>query len=151
MTKADKSIHNICITAIRRATFKPYDFKWPHFYEEKAEFLNRYSQMADFEENELPICSTVIDSSNWSLLTSRKLVTTEAGQLTIGDMNNCANLSHGNFKGEGKLDMVLGSIRLANGTKMKYFIETGKASMVMIYGIRTRIRMIGPTFLVKSL
>jgi hypothetical protein len=149
MPKTDKTIHNICIAAINRHTIKPYDFKWTRFYKEKAEFLNRYSQMAGFEKNELPICSTVIDASNWSLLTTRKLLTTEEGHLTIGDLNNCVDLSYGLFKGGGKSDKEVGSIQLANGTKMNYFIETGKASMVMIYGIRTRIGMIGQSLFPK--
>ena len=32
-------------------------------------------------------------------------------------------------------------MELENGTELKYFIETGKASMIMIHGVRTLIRM----------
>lgn len=50
------------------------------------------------------------------------------------------NVSHGNFK-DLKRYGTLGSLKLANDAIIEYHIETGKASMVMIYGIRTRIRM----------
>ena len=39
-----------------------------------------------------------------------------------------------------KDDFVFGSIRLESGIDLEYFIETGKASMIMIHGVRTLIR-----------
>src|SRR5260221_12774178 len=138
MTKTDQSIHNICIAAIKRHTIQPYDFKWTSLYADKDAFTHRYPRMiTDFYENELPICSTIIDAFTWSVLTTRRLLTNQQVQLAMTDMNTSIYLSHGNFKGYNQKDKTLGSLQLANGTKMTYFIEAGRASMVMIYGIRT--------------
>lgn len=137
--KSDTSVHNICIAAIKRHTMKPYDFKWTRFYEEPEDLLIRYPGIINIGEGERPICSTIINSNNWSILSTQRIFTQMNGKLTIGNMNNSENLSYGDFKGYEKNETTIGSILLANGIKLGYFIETGKASMVMIYGISTRI------------
>jgi hypothetical protein len=47
--------------------------------------------------------------------------------------------TYGAFKSQ-EIDFTLGIIRLEDGTDLKCFIETGKASMIMIHGLRTLIR-----------
>lgn len=142
MIKTDQSIHNICIAAIKRHTTQPYDFKWTRFYADKDAFIHHYPQMIpDLSEKEWPICSTIIDAYSWSVLTTRRLLTNQQGQLTMANIDTSISQSHGDFKGDDKKDRTLGILQLANGTRMTYFIETGKASMVMIYGIRTRINI----------
>ena len=88
MIKTDKSIHNICIAAIKRSTIKPYDFKWTRFYEENADSKNSFAGIEiDLSDNELVICSTVIDNDNFSVLTTRKLATKEKGNLLSGNLH----------------------------------------------------------------
>ncbi|RYU94250.1 hypothetical protein [Emticicia agri] len=139
MTKTDKSKHNICIAAIKRHTMKPYDFKWTKFYESNAEFP--YTALPlQLAENELFICSTMIDADNYSILTTRRIITTEKGETNAGSIEGAAHETYGDFKGlRDKKPFTFGQILLYNGTNFKYFIETGKASMVMIHGIRTLI------------
>jgi hypothetical protein len=143
MQKSDKSIHNICIASIKRSTIKPYDFKSTGFYEGKEIFFSLYEGLInDFAEEELPVCSTIIDAENWSVLTTRRLLTNESGQLLITTgFTKVIGISYGDFKGHGQQVFTLGNLRFENGTKMNYFIETGRASMVMINGIKTRIRL----------
>ena len=118
----------------------PVDFKWTQYYEEITAFTDRYAYLPlDLKGGEWPICSTIIDADNWSILTTRRLFTNHNGQLHAGYIDNSKNVSHGKFK--GKQDRTLGTLKLADGAMIAYHIETGKASMVMIYGIRTRIRM----------
>jgi hypothetical protein len=121
---------------------KPYDFKWTRFYEEPPELLNRYPGLIQLAEGELAICSTIIDKNNWSILTTQRLLTQMDDKLTIGSMDNCKDFLYGDFKGYVGEETTKGSIQLANGMKMTYLIETGKASMVMIHGVRAKI-MIG--------
>jgi hypothetical protein len=45
---------------------------------------------------------------------------------------------YGDFKGFHNQPVTLGAIQLPDGSEHKYFIETGRASMVMIYGV-TRV------------
>jgi hypothetical protein len=147
MIKTDKSIHNICIAAIKRSTIKPYDFKWTRFYEENADFKNSFAGIEiDLSNNELIICSTVIDSDNFSVLTTRKLATKEKGNLLYGNLHGAIDKLYGDFKGALKRESItFGTIRLTNGNELRYFIETGRASMVMIHGVRTSIRIGGMT------
>lgn len=142
MEKSDKSIHNICIAAIKRSTIKPYDFKWTKFYAENIDFKESFPGIEiELSDNELVICSTVIDKDNFSVLTSQRLTTKENGVLFSGKMNSATDKLYGDFKGyKGRL-FTFGLVQLNDGNELKYFIETGKASMVMIYGVRTRIGM----------
>lgn len=138
MTKTDKSKHNICIASIKRSTFKPYDYKFTKFYESNGEFS--YSGIEiELKEKELIICSTVIDSDNYSILTTQRLVTNKAGIKTVGELTNSNDNGYGMFKST-KEDFVFGSVSLEDGIDMEYFVETGKASMIMIKGVRTLIK-----------
>jgi len=121
---------------------KPYDFKWTRFYEEDTGFNNSFPEIViELSDNELVICSTVIDEDNFSVLTSRKLITKESGVLLSGRMNGAEDRRYGDFKGYRSGPFTFGLVQLSNGEELKYFIETGRASMVMIYGVRTRIGM----------
>lgn len=137
MKKTDKSKHNICIAAIKRSTIKPYDYKFTKFYESNEEFP--YTGMdIDLSENELIICSTVVNANNYSILTTQRLITNKNNIVATGELTNSKDKGCGMFKSI-KDDFVFGSITLENGSDLKYFIETGKASMIMINGIKTLI------------
>lgn len=138
MTKTDKSKHNICIASIKRKTIKPYDFQWTKFYESNAEFP--YSGLKlNLTENELIICSTVIDFENYSILTTQKLITVKDEVENIGSLINAEDNEYGDFKSQTEA-FTFGSITLQNGSNLEYFVETGNASMIMIYGVRTLLR-----------
>lgn len=141
MTKPDKSKHNICIASIKRSTIKPYNFKWTKFYESNSDFS--YSELTLFlTDSELIICSAVIDDNNYSILTTQRLITKEKGIEVIGNIIDAIDKLYGDFKG-GYDDesFTFGVVQLCNGIELKYFIETGKASMVMINGVKTLIRL----------
>lgn len=139
MRKTDKSIHNICVASIKRSTIKPYDFKWTKFYESNFDFPYVGLQI-DLKEDELLICSTVIDTDNFSILTTKQLITKQDGQLTSGDLEGATDKEYGDFKGKRDKSLTFGQVHLKTGIDLKYFIETGKASMIMIHGVRTLIR-----------
>lgn len=140
MMKTDKSKHNICIAAIKRSTFKPYNYKFTKFYESNSDF--HYSELKlNFSENELIICSTVIDTDNYSVLTTQQLITNEKGVEKTGSLVNASVKPFGDFKGLNGDLFTFGLLQLENEVNLKYFIETGKGSMIMIHGIRTLVRM----------
>jgi hypothetical protein len=118
----------------------PYDFKWTKFYESNSD-LPYSSLQFNLSESELIICSTVIDSDNYSILTTRRLITSQDGQLNEGDIQGATDKLYGTFKGSKDILVTLGLVQLKNGQKLNYFIETGIASMVMIQGVRTLIGM----------
>lgn len=139
MKKSDEKIHRICIRSIKRSTIKPYHFNWTKFYENKKEFeFIRYNLIKNYLENELPICSVVINEQNWSLLTTQRIITMESSNYSEMSISESSRLLYGDFKGYEKQRHVFGEIESKiDGQKMNYFIETGSASMVMIYGIQT--------------
>lgn len=140
MRKSDKSIHNICIASIVRSTFKPYDFKWTKFYDSNSDFPYQGLNLA-LTENELIICSTVIDPDNYSVLTTRKLITMEKGQERIGNLMGAIDKRYGDFKGYKDNLHTFGLVELQDGGELKYFIEIGNASMIMIHGVKTIIQI----------
>jgi hypothetical protein len=141
MAKSDKSKHSICIASIKRHTIKPYDFKWTKFYESNSEFSYSYLPL-NLSETELIICSSVMDSENYSVLTTQRLITKQNGQESFGIISEeTSDKDYGDFKGYKDKDFTLGGIQLQDGTELKYFVETGNASMVMIYGVRTLLRI----------
>ncbi|MGN7986377.1 hypothetical protein ACTJKC_03495 [Pedobacter sp. 22226] len=80
----------------------------------------------------------MIDEHNFSILTTRKLITNENGEFNLGHTEAATHLSFGHFK--DVKSFTSGIIQLKNGIDIKYFIETGKASMIMIQGVKTLIR-----------
>ena len=98
MRKSDKSIHNISITSIKRSTMKSYDFKWTKFYESNNDFQYPGLQLR-LAENELIICSTVVDSENYSILTTQKLIINENGITNIGNLIGAILKPNGILKG----------------------------------------------------
>lgn len=117
---------------------KPYDFKWTNFYESNSDFHHSGLQL-DLVENELIISSTIIDKDNFSILTTRRLLTSLDGQLSTENIQGAIDKLYGNFKGYQDKDFTFGQVQVQNGNEIKYFIETGKASMIMINGVRTLI------------
>lgn len=142
MMKSDKSIHGIVLSSIRRSTKKPYSFRWTHFYESNDTFIEQHPEIEmRLNDTELIVCATVIDKQNFSILTTQRLITRLAGVEATGSADGSSRLEYGDFKGYAENDFTFGRIRLKNGTEMKYFIETGNASMVMIYGVKTLLQL----------
>lgn len=141
MSKSDKSIHNICIASIKRSIIKPYDFKWTMFYMSNDEFQHFHLPLS-LLENELIICSTIIDNDNYSILTTRQLISKIEGVLKSEDIHVATAKMYGDFKGYKDNTITIGQVELLQGQQMNYLIEVGRASMVFIKGIRTLIRTV---------
>jgi len=141
--KTDQSKHRICVSKIKRTAIKPYDaFEWTKLYEDNQSFFNTYPDIPiELNGEELLICSTIIDSNNYSILTTQKLITSENGILESGLIMHTKNELYGNFKGHGNEKLTFGKIIVEHEKVIKYFIETGKASMIMIYGVKTLIQI----------
>ena len=92
-------------------------------------------------DTELIVCATVINKENFSILTTQRLITRLDGVEAAGSTDGVSRLEYGDFKGYVEKDFTFGRIRLEDGTEMKYFIETGNASMVMIYGVKTLLQL----------
>ena len=82
-----------------------------------------------------------MDADNYSILTTQRLFTRQQGQLHTGNISGATDKQYGDFKGYADTLYTIGQITLQNGEDLNYFIEIGKASMIMIHGIRTLLRL----------
>lgn len=142
MNKSDKSIKNITIASIMRHTIPPIDFEYSNLYEDDnlnvSEILNDKLELEDSEEL---ICSTIISESIWSFLTSRRIITLEGVGKVEHELIGLTQRNAGDFKGWSKQKYTKGFLQFDDGKIIPYFIETGKASMIMIYGINTVVKL----------
>ncbi|SHL59552.1 hypothetical protein [Chryseobacterium carnipullorum] len=118
---------------------KPYDFRWTQFYDSDSNPKLLFQNFPiDFSEEELIICSVIIDPDHYSILTTRKLITNNKGNMESGNLNHAKNKWYGEFKSKTDL-YTLGEVELSTGQRLCYFVETGKASMIMINGVKTLV------------
>ncbi len=118
---------------------KPYDFRWTQFYDSDSNPKLLFQNFPiDFSEEELIICSVIIDPDHYSILTTRKLITNNKGHMESGSLNHAKNKWYGEFKSKTDL-YTLGEVELSTGQRLCYFVETGKASMIMINGVKTLV------------
>lgn len=64
----------------------------------------------DLVEDELIICSTIIDKDNFSIVTTRRLFTNIDGQLNIENIQGSTDKLYGNFKDYKDKDFTLGQV-----------------------------------------
>ena len=77
---------------------KPYEFKWTKFYDSNSVLQEVYPELQlDLAENELVICSTIIDIDNYSILTTQRLITKEKGIENIGNLTGATDKLFGDF------------------------------------------------------
>lgn len=141
--KTDQSIHNICIAAIERSTLKPYNFQWTKFYENNAAFKLAYPALdIILSKHKCVICSTVMDGDNFSILTTQKIITNENGTLSYGNIAGATSKSYGFFKRTpDNTPFTWGVVQWHDGSTLRYLVETGAASMVMIKGVGTILQI----------
>ena len=102
-----------------------------------TEIDNKISSAFAHEENELPIALTQVDDKNWTLLTTQKIISNIEGKMQQAPAKNIIKWTWGNFKGYVREIVTLGRITFKDDSTLNILIETGSASMIMIYGIRT--------------
>lgn len=141
MNKADESIRRICIASIKRHTCKPIAYPLTSIYETESiyEMDNVISSAISYQDNELPIALTFVDSNNWTLLTTRSIISTIDGLTKHALSRNVVHSTWGDFKGYKDKPTTLGRLTLSDYSTLDVLTETGYASMIMIYGIMTLI------------
>ena len=69
------------------------------------------------------------------------------GKQSVGSLMGAKDKGYGDFKGYKDDSITFGIVELKGGKEIKYLIETGKASMIMIHGVRTVIKTQNMTWL----
>ena len=136
MKKTDSSIHKICIAAIKRSLMDTAELNFTKIYED-----NNHSLIFDieFRSTEIPICSTIKDKDNWSILTTQRLISKLENEITEIDIETSTNRFYGDFKGYKDKKFTFGKVENLKNKEILYLIETGNSSMVMVQGVKTRI------------
>jgi hypothetical protein len=137
--KTDLSIYKISIAAIKRhTTMKPGDFNMTKFYEKQPSVIDLpIVSNISLEEDELIICSVFVNESQWTILTTKRIITKDNSLSFTGRIENFKSRYLGDFKGIDRQKVEQGYIKMKDDSKCPYFIETGKPSMIIIYGIMT--------------
>ena len=135
--KSDTSIKNICVAAVKRHTIKPIDFAITTLFDN--ELSRNLLKHIVFSEGELPISQTFIDKSDWTLVTTRRIVSCFNGQVRETAANNVHSWNWGDFKGHKNGQTSISEIKLNDGNVLNVHIEVGKASMIIIYSIMTLV------------
>ena len=125
--KSDNSIRAICIAAINRHTVKPFDFLLTRFFKTEtfSEILNGTFKLSDIAQNELPISQTVADRLNWTLVTTRQIISCVDGITKIANPNKVQSWHWDNFKGYDRTSYTIGQLQLDDQQGFEIFIETG--------------------------
>lgn len=138
MEKTDQQIHKICIRNITKSLGDDAELRCTKIFFKNDELnINEVTLLP----NEIPICSTIIDVNHWSLLTTQRLLTKKGDTIFIADIETANNRLYGDFKGVQGKAFTIGRIETSEGNELEYFIETGKSSMVMVQGIKTRVQI----------
>jgi hypothetical protein len=137
MKTADK-IRSICIAAIKRSIIPPFDFEYSYIYE-NLDTVETPKIGVDLrlESHELPICSTIINPKVWTILTTEKIISFEGVGIQQHKLSTLEKWDFGDFKGYSKQIYTKGFLHFVDDTFIPVFVETGRASMVMINGIMT--------------
>lgn len=118
---------------------KPIDYPLTKVFETQllADIDQTISASFRQVENELPIALTHIDKTNWTLLTTRQIISNINGDIKQALTKNVIQRKWNDFKGYKDKSATLGQLTLDDNSTLDIFIETGKASMIIIYGIMT--------------
>jgi hypothetical protein len=118
---------------------KPIDYPLTRIYETESiyEMDKVISSAIIYQDSELPIALTYVDSNNWTLLTTRAIISKIDGLTKHSLSHSVAKWTWGDFKGYKEKPTTLGRLTLNDSSTLDVLTETGKASMIMIYGIMT--------------
>ncbi|MBD1366754.1 hypothetical protein IDJ77_23280 [Mucilaginibacter sp. ZT4R22] len=138
--KSDKSIRNICLAAIKRRSSRPFDFQLTKIFESTTfDDIEDAFRITRVNKEELPISQTFIDENNWTLVTTRQIITSKQGIQESIQATEVKSWHWNDFKGYDKTSYTLGELHRNGGSDFEVFIETGRASMVSIYAIMTLV------------
>jgi hypothetical protein len=151
--KTDLSIRNICIASIKRKYSGLANWHFTrHFETETFSDIDDRYKLSDIHLNELPISQVVIDASNWTLITTRQIITCYNGVTKTMAATDVKGWHWNDFKGYRKTPYTVGRLEVEYDRShkificpgevedlrdLKIYIETGIASIVTIYAIMT--------------
>ncbi|HEY2580577.1 MAG TPA: hypothetical protein VGI43_02145 [Mucilaginibacter sp.] len=120
--KTDTSIRNICIASIKRKTIRPIDFSLTKFFQTETFseiYINNF-KLSDTSENELPISQTIIDKTNWTLVTTRQIISCVDGITKIAKADNIVTCTGMTSKDTVRLLLQAADLNLIINKRLKF-------------------------------
>ena len=137
--KTDKSIRNITIAAMKRSSMNMES--WNCSYISNLED-DKLRDEFGLENEEIPVFEIKSESAH-TLITTRKIIEKSSKGFKSVDFDQIDDVIYGNFKGHPNIP-ELTKFRIIDffGDDMDFQMETGKASMGLIYSINTIRKLI---------
>ena len=132
--KSDKSVRNITLAAINRKVMDPNSWIHSRIADENDQELIRKFQLIDSELSVFEIKS----ENAHTLISTRRIMELSNHQMKELNFENIDDLIYGNFKGTSNAP-ILSKFRTVDiyGEELDFQLETGKASIGLIYAIST--------------
>src|SRR4051812_11016214 len=125
MQKTDESIRRISIASIKRHAIKPISYPLTSIFETQlmTSIDNKITTTFDNEENELPIAMTYVDNDNWTLLRTRKIVSSIKSDIQQASAASVTKWTWNDFKGYKDKPVTYGHLTLDSSTTINIIIE----------------------------
>lgn len=131
----DSSIKNITIAAISRHAMNPESWIYSKICSENK------SEEFTLEENELPIFE-INSSKAKTIITTRRIIEKENEKICFVNFDEVDDVIYGTFKNQiNKPELSIFRIVDIFGDEYDFQMETGKASIGLIYSINTILQL----------
>lgn len=144
--KPDESIRKICIKAINKWVGLSNDFVLSRFLDNGTWQCvgNGIPDLFDIDEKELPIALVFVDHNNFTVVTTRQIITRIDGVIKAMKPDAAINLNTHDFQNwreiiKAEHPYTMGKVGLPGQQVFELFIETGGGAYVMIYAVRTLV------------
>lgn len=132
--KSHVSIKNITIAAIKRHSMDINS--WENTSISILDFPSQIEQL----DSELPILSFVLTDSDWTIITTRRIIGKISGDYKQLDFNELDDIVYGDYKNIKKSTTLFRTTDF-HGVNSDFLMETGRPSMGFIYAINTILRL----------
>jgi hypothetical protein len=140
--KTDQRIKNIVVAAIRRASMDMSTWVHTRLWDEGDLSLEAdLCRSCHWESSELPILYLFVDETNWTVITTRRIVYSVNGDIDSVRGSHVVRYWWGNFKGYGGQIVEQATLRTEGDEEHHCLFETGAPSMGSIYAIRTMCQL----------
>lgn len=117
---------------------KPHLWDMTRFYEsETSDDIGAIKHDLRLVENELPVASSIQTATDWTFVTTRKVIGRADNEMKAIAVQDIDQWNWGDFKGYRDKTSTRIALTASDGQVHDFIIESGNASMVMIYAIQT--------------
>ena len=132
--KSHESIKNIAIASIKRRSI---DIN--HWDRTKIS-LSEFPSLIDRLDDELPVVKFILNESNWTIITTKRIVGQIDGSQNQIDFSELDDIVFGDYKNI-KISTTIFRTTDLHGDCIDFLMETGNPSIAFIYSINTIIRL----------